>query len=430
MEYDQNSDETSDFVESSTTKLSPHLSGILSESLSATEAAISLRANIFDVAPERLGHYEIRDKIGKGGMGTVYRGEHVFLRRHFAVKVINPRLLDDETVSGYFSTETLMMGSLQHPNIIQTTDAGNDNGRRYIVMELLDGSDLSKYVKETGPLPIGVALGYLRQAASGLEAAHRIGIVHRDVKPSNLFLTKEGTIKLLDLGLAKCMCQQNDIDAGRFVGSPGFTAPEQISGGVSDVRSDIYSLGCTFYYLLTGHAPFESPRYPNVKSILEAQLTEELPSLEMHRDDLNRNAKDLIARMTCKNPDERFQSMSELVAALNAPKNYISRRKKVDRHSHIRRFALTVSAVIVLITVVVCSLSIPVLESFGKCTTQACKSRTNSKPKQPSVESECRASDCCDLLLCLADRCREKMPGICEHDCDVSKSSDGYPNSW
>lgn len=431
MEYDKNSEESGNFGESSTTKQSLRSSDPPFETLSATGSASSVRpeiarAEVFDTTPERLGHYEIRGEIGKGGMGTIYRGEHVFLRRYFAVKVINPRLLNDETVSGYFSTEMLMMGSLQHPNIVQTTDAGNEGGRRYIVMELLDGSDLSKYVKESGPLPIGTALAYLRQAAAGLEAAHRIGIVHRDVKPSNLFLTKDGTVKLLDLGLAKCLCQKDEVRTGHFVGSPGFTAPEQISGGESDARSDVYSLGCTFYYLLTGHAPFESPRYPNVKSILEAQLTEELPSLETHRDDLNRNAKDLIDRMTSKNPDERFQSMSELISALDEPRNYISRQKKIDPSSRIRRFVFAVSAVIVLIAVTLCSLTLPVLESFGKCTTQACKNRSNAKPKLPPVESECRDGGCHELFLCIADQCREHihehMNGVCEHDCDVPPS--------
>lgn len=444
MEYDHVNAPTSDFEESSTTKLSPNLFGSPCESLSTTGSVPSLRVEVSGVVPVRLGHYEIQGAIGKGGMGTVYRAEHVFLRRHFAVKVVNSRLLDDETVSGYFATEMLMMGSLQHPNIVQTTDAGDENGRRYIVMELLDGSDLSKYIKETGPLPIGVALDYLRQAASGLEAAHRIGIVHRDVKPSNLFLCYHSSdqrmrvhstsgssdypsgfgLKLLDLGLAKCMCQKDDVHDGHFVGSPGFTAPEQISGGESDARSDMYSLGCTFYYMLTGHAPFESPQYPNVKSILDAQLTKDFPPLETHRDDLNRNAKDLIARMTCKNPNDRFQSMSELIAALDMPKDYISRRKKVDRPSRTCRFVFAVSSLLVLIAATVFSFSLPVLESFGKCTTQACKNRTNVKLKRPPVENGCSSSDCNDLLLCLADKCREKTLRVCEHYCNISTSSD------
>lgn len=337
-----------------------------------------------EIMPLRIGHYKPLEQIGSGGMGTIYRAEHLFLKRDFAVKVINPVWLDDPTVTEHFSTETLLMGSLEHPNIVRTTDAGNDDGRLFLVMELLHGRDLAQYVRDQGPLPIGEALEYLKQAAQGLAFAHRKGIIHRDVKPSNIFLTDDGVIKLLDLGLAKTTGQRASMNDGRLVGSPGFMAPEQIRSGVFDIRSDIYSLGCTFYFMLTGHLPFEAPEYPDMQSVLDAQVGKAIPSLHIYRDDLNREAERLVRKMTAKNPSRRYQTMEELASALEKPVVYISRRKKVDHLPLLRRMRLTVSAMILAVLAVI-PLTLSGLELCQCCSAQKCN---ESKEKHDLCPTE------------------------------------------
>ncbi len=392
----------------------------------------------FDAMPLQIGHYRILDQIGKGGMGTIYRVEHVFLKRNFAMKVINSKLLGDPRIAGYFSMETLLMGSLQHPNIVQTTDAGNDDGRLFIVMELLHGNDLTKHVEEHGPLPVSLALEYLKQAAQGLAAAHSEGIIHRDVKPSNLFLTEDGVIKLLDLGVAKNVGIESDrsctheLGANRpsgsgLIGSPGFMAPEQILESRSDARSDIYSLGCTFYFMLTGRLPFDAPEYPDVKSILDAHVEKEIPSLMIYRDDLNDRTDDFVRKMTDKNPSRRFQTMKQLATVIEKPAAHISTRKKTDRPAKRRRFtpvtggfsasrlrnrpalqgfskfvsgifnriqpSLAVSAMILMLFAFGLSFAHPGNELFGLCSEQACNEPC-MKPASCPVQEECTPQKC------------------------------------
>ncbi len=366
--------------------------------------------------PPRIGHYQPVEQIGKGGMGTIYRVEHAFLKRDFAMKVINPLLLDDPATAEYFSTETLLMGSLQHPNIVQTTDAGNDDGRLFLVMDLLHGRDLAKYVKDQGPLPVDEALGYLKQAAQGLAFAHRKGIIHRDVKPSNIFLTEDGVVKLLDLGIAKNAGIEGDrsciheLGANRpsgygLVGSPGFMAPEQILDGVSDARSDMYSLGCTFYFMLTGHLPFESPQYPSLKSVLDAQVAKNIPSLSVYRNDLNREAERLIRKMTAKNPSVRYQSMEELIAAIGLPAVYTLPAKRVGRLSLRRRITLAVSAAI-LAVLAVFPFSVTGFGLCGPCSAQECKEKRVIRTPESCLDTD-RYDVTCDhnaTLTCVKSR--------------------------
>lgn len=276
--------------------------------------------SLFDAEefPAAIGQYKIIEPIGRGGMGTIFKAEHIHLKREVAIKVISDKHLNDESIEKWFQFETLVMGKLQHPNIVQTTDAGVDRGRRYLVMELLKGNDLSEYVKENGSLDLEDALTFLRQAAIALEFSHLHQIVHRDVKPSNIFLTEDGQIKLLDLGLAQCICEEVEHQpVNGIVGSPCFMAPEQISGKAVDARSDLYSLGCTFYYMLTGKFPFAGPKYKNVHSVFRAHLYENLPKIGYSRFGIPKSVELLLERMTAKRPEDRFQTMSELVDAID-----------------------------------------------------------------------------------------------------------------
>lgn len=277
-----------------------------------------------DIMLQQIGNYRILSKIGKGGMGTVYSVEHVLLKRQFAMKMVNSRLMSNPKAMNLFINEAQVLGRFQHPHIVQLFDTELSMNQHYVIMELLEGYDLSEYVKRHGPFHTVEALKYLKQCAMALEALHLAGIVHRDVKPSNVFLTREGNIKLLDFGLAKSINEQKSKRSDNQArekneqpgGSPKFMAPEQILRIAVDSRSDIYSLGCTLFYVLTGHAPFESPDFPNVMSVLLAQVTNELPPLEHYRRNINPKMQALIQKMTLKNPDERFQSMGEVIQAV------------------------------------------------------------------------------------------------------------------
>ena len=366
--------------------------------------------------PNQIGPYSLLEEIGKGGMGTIYRVKHLFLQRDYAMKVINPKYMDDPKIAGFFYGEMLVMGRLQHPNIVQTTDAGNDAGRQFLVMELLNGCDLAKLVKEHGPLCVEEALEYLKQSAQGLAAAHREGFVHRDVKPANLFLTEDNVIKLLDLGLATSVERSGNAVTGRLVGSPGFMAPEQILKEISDQRSDIYSLGCAFYFMLTGHLPYESPEYPNVQSVLFAQVAKDMPLLGTYRNDLSIKAENLVRKMTAKNPEDRYQSMEELTAAIEKPTAYISRRKKIDKPTGRRQWKCVASAMILMLFVAAFSFSMLGSKIIGGLASSKC-SRTSLSPISCMDKKECLSEvfkpspcdrSCPDMstLVCLSE-CNE-----------------------
>lgn len=306
--------------------------------------------------PRQIGPYRILAKIGRGGMGTVYHVVHAILDRHFAMKIVHHKHTNNENVLRLFANEITVLGNIRHPKIVQVYGDGDDSGHRYMIMELLEGEDLAEHVKRRGALPVSMALDYVKQAAQALSVVHQEGFVHRDVKPSNLFLTEENEIKLLDLGLVQALheCTPESKDTqessnNQVNGSPEFMAPEQILKNISDERSDLYSLGCTLYYTLTGHVPFESPEHPNVMSILYAQVTKELPPLEHYRDDLNPKMKELLRKMTAKNPDERFQTMNELIAAIEQPLCYKKYKRKVDLVTPVRFARMTISAASILL---------------------------------------------------------------------------------
>src|SRR5688572_22053119 len=209
--------------------------------------------------------YRLVARLGQGGMGTVYRALHSRLGKVVAVKVLPPDLMQADAVSR-FQREMRAVGKLHHPNIVQAFDAGEHEGTHFLVMECVDGCDLHSLVKQRGPLSIADACEIVRQAAVGLQHAHQHGLVHRDIKPSNLMLSEEGQVKLLDLGLALIQGPTNqggDLTmACQVMGTPDFVAPEQASDSHSvDIRADIYSLGCTLYYLLSGAPPYLPPEF-------------------------------------------------------------------------------------------------------------------------------------------------------------------------
>lgn len=274
-----------------------------------------------EVLLERIGQYELLERIGEGGMGTVYRAIHTRLKRPATVKLLPGGRLKHEQAVARFQREMEAAGSLDHPNLVRATDAGEEGGWHFLVMDYVDGVDLSRLVRARGPLAIGEACEFVRQAAQGLHHAHQQGLVHRDVKPSNLMITREGTVKVLDWGLARHAegSQQNEdmTGAGQILGTGDYVAPEQgRDPRMADARSDIYALGCTLYFLLTGRAPFSGPQYDTFGKKLIAHSREPVPAICQTRPGVPGPLVAVLERMLAKDPADRFATAAEVADVL------------------------------------------------------------------------------------------------------------------
>ena len=269
-----------------------------------------------------LGEYVLLDILGKGGMGVVFRARHRLMDRVVALKTLPAAAIKPDTVQRFYR-EVKAAARLSHPNIVTAYDAGEHAGTHYLVMEYVVGRDLAAIVKEKGPLPLRQAIDYVQQAARGLEYAHKHGVVHRDVKPSNLLLDQEGVVKILDMGLARL--NENLAGApeameltgtGQILGTVDYMSPEQAEDVRSaDHRSDIYSLGCTLFYLLTRRPVYGGETI--VKRIL-AHRDEPIPSVMELRPDCPETLDAAIQRMLAKRPEDRPQSMAEIIVALES----------------------------------------------------------------------------------------------------------------
>ncbi len=268
-----------------------------------------------------LGEYLLLRELKAGGMGALYEAEHTRLKRKVALKVIRADRGGDEMASR-FEREMEAVGRLDHPNLVRATDAGRaSDGRLYLVMELLQGLDVTDVVRSHGPLPVADACAILVQAARGLHQAHEQGLVHRDIKPSNLFLTREGVVKVLDLGLAKLHTGQVDpsgvTHTHQTMGTPDYMAPEQIDDSKRvDRRADIYSLGCTLYHLLAGQPPFGGPEYSSLTKKLLAHAQQTPPPLTKQRRDLPAPLLSILDRLLAKAPDRRPATAAEVANSL------------------------------------------------------------------------------------------------------------------
>jgi serine/threonine-protein kinase len=263
-----------------------------------------------------IAGYRIEERIGRGGMGVVYRAEHLNLRRRAAVKIIAPDLAESEGFRERFSREARIAAALQHPNIVTVYDAGEVDGLLYLAMQYIQGSDLAAMLRSDSRLRPYRAVDVCRQVASALDAAHQMGLIHRDVKPANVLI--EGrTAFLTDFGLTKRLDGSHTqlTRAGDVVGTIHYVAPEQIEGSPVSGRTDVYSLGCLLYHCLTGQVPFT--RDTDV-AVIYAHLSEDPPKITRLRPELPEGLDGVIAKALDKSPDRRFPSCGDLISAARA----------------------------------------------------------------------------------------------------------------
>ena len=268
-----------------------------------------------------LGNYVLMEKIGSGGMGQVFKAEHRRMHRIVAIKVLPPNMTKDAAAIARFEREVTAVAKISHPNIVAAYDADCADGVHFLVMELVEGNDLHASVKKNGPFPVEKAVNYVLQAAKGLEAAHRKGIVHRDIKPANLLLDTEGTVKILDMGLARietagvdAATQTELTGSGAVMGTVDYMSPEQaVDSKTADARADIYSLGCSLYYLLTGKPIYEGDSLMNR---MLAHRDKPIPSLCAAQPGVPEQLEAIFKKMVAKNVENRYQNMTAVIADL------------------------------------------------------------------------------------------------------------------
>ena len=265
-----------------------------------------------------LGKYKLLGHLGSGGMSSVYLAEHVKMQTKRAIKVLPKNRVDDSSYLARFHLEAQAVAALDHPNIVRAYDIDNDGNLHYLVMEYVEGRDLQNIVKEDGPLDFDTAANYMLQAAMGLKHAHEANLVHRDIKPANLLVDLKGTVKLLDLGLAKFTNSDKAsltvAHEENVLGTADYLAPEQaLNSHNVDGRVDIYSLGCTLYYLLTGHPPFPEG---SLAQRLAMHQAKEPASIFHDRPDAPHMLVDICRKMMAKKPDERFSAAIDVAEVL------------------------------------------------------------------------------------------------------------------
>jgi serine/threonine protein kinase len=289
-----------------------------------------------------LGQYRVLELIGVGGMGKVYKAVHQTMNREVAIKILAPTLVKTAKAKDLFQKEVRAAARLIHPNIVTAFDANQIGDRYFLVMEYVDGPNLDQLVRERGALPIGLACEIIRQTANGLQYAHEMSMVHRDIKPANLLASLAGknkdlVVKILDFGLARLHEPgAKTVAAARSImGTPDFLSPEQGQGLDVDIRSDLYSLGCTFYFLLTARVPFPGGT-PLEK--LDRNKNEEPVPVEEGRPEIPAGVASIVRRLMAKYPPHRFQTPAEVAEAVapfavsdSGP--WDGKRKSADRSS-------------------------------------------------------------------------------------------------
>lgn len=311
--------------------LQPFLDGDANQSTAETLAKALVRADKLTAYQAQaiyrgreaelvMGNYVLLDKLGQGGMGMVFKARHRRMHRLVAIKVLSPSLVKKPELLERFHREVRAAARLSHPHVVTAHDADEVRGTHFLVLEFVDGTDLSSLVKKQGPLPVSQAVDCVTQAARGLQYAHEQGVIHRDIKPANLLLDKHGTVKILDLGLARI--ESGDVpssdltNTGAVMGTIDYMAPEQaLNTKHADARSDIYSLGLTLWYLLTGRSAYSGE---TLMERLLAHREAPIPSLTDACPDTPPELEAVFRTMVAKAPADRYQSVAEAVAALQS----------------------------------------------------------------------------------------------------------------
>ena len=258
--------------------------------------------------------YEIIEKIGNGGMATVYKAKCHVLNRYVAVKILRDEFTTDEEFIKRFAAEAQSAASLTHPNIVSIYDVGNEGNLYYIVMELIKGKTLKEIINESGPLPWKWSVNIAIQIASALETAHRNRIIHRDIKPHNIIITEDGIAKVTDFGIAKAVSNSTITAFGTTIGSVHYFSPEHARGGYTDAKSDLYSLGVVMYEMLTGTVPFDADTPVSI-ALKHMQETPKEPR-ELN-EDIPIAVNNIIMKAMKKDTNARYSSATEMLRDLN-----------------------------------------------------------------------------------------------------------------
>ncbi len=270
-----------------------------------------------ELVDRMVGEFRLIRRLGKGGMAEVYLAEQTSLKRNVAIKVLRPRDGQDaEQTLKRFKAEALAAAGLSHPNIVQVYVVGEDKGTHFIAQEYVQGYNLREYLHRKGPPDAQLALHIMKQVSAALQAAGQAGIVHRDIKPENIMLTKRGEVKVADFGLAQLMMggeRLNLTQTGMTMGTPLYMSPEQVSGSKLDQRSDLYSMGVTFYHLLAGQPPFQGE---TAVMVAMKHLNEAASPLHEARSDLPPALCDLIHALLAKKPEDRPESAQVVLKEL------------------------------------------------------------------------------------------------------------------
>jgi predicted Ser/Thr protein kinase len=267
---------------------------------------------------EQVANFRVLEKLGEGGMGVVYKAMDVQLERPVAIKMLTPELSRNPEIVERFRTEARAQANLNHVNLATLYAFLVHEGNAFIVMEFVEGENFEQLIRRRGPLPDEDAIPWFKQALLGVGAAHRMGIVHRDIKPTNLMLNRQGIVKVMDFGIAKVVGVRGATRTGMQLGTPAYMSPEQIQGRPIDVRTDIYALGITLYQMLSGHVPFEEG---SDFEIMRHQVSTPPPAMiELHPYAPARYQQ-VVTKAIEKNPEDRYRSVEEFGAALERPES-------------------------------------------------------------------------------------------------------------
>jgi serine/threonine-protein kinase len=273
---------------------------------------------------EKLGHFLIRAEIGRGGMGTIYYAVDTMLNREVALKVVHPQLADNEQLMERFKIEAMTQARLNHPNIVMIFSFNKIEDEYVIAMEYVEGRSLKELLQEKKQLHPAEAVDIVTQVAEGLRYAHARNVIHRDIKPANILIGKDGRVKISDFGIAKIFGAQGLTKTGMLVGTPWYTSPEQIVGKQIDFRTDLYSLGVTFYEVLTGRVPFDSETNSEFQ-IQKAHLETPPPRPSIFNPEIGIKLEKIILQALQKNAEKRYQSARDMIDELRRVRNDLTK---------------------------------------------------------------------------------------------------------